>query len=71
MDLQLNWWAAGTHRGPGVGAVRPVLTGRAMNCYVVTACRGRSATHPWDGGSRHADRRLVRMSLNYQIQILP
>lgn len=33
--------------------------------------RGRSATHPWDGGSRHADRRLVQMSFNYQIEILP
>jgi hypothetical protein len=42
-----------------------------MNYDVVNAGRGRSATHPWDGGSRHAERRLVGISLNYQIEILP
>lgn len=42
-----------------------------MNDYVVNAGRGRSATHPWDGSSGHAGRRLVQMSFNYQIEILP
>ena len=72
MDLQLNWWAAGTHGQPGAGAVRPGAHGKSNERLRCQRGSGPAASRTLGTAAIVTPTAWpARMSLDYQIEILP